>query len=80
MISVRGQDYWGNRLSEVCILRKPAKLPRMTPEECTKVDEIVSQIQVEKDREKFLKLVEKLKKLIAQKENRFPPDSPKKQV
>jgi hypothetical protein len=40
------------------------------------MDEIVRQIQVEKDHAKFSKLVQELTALIAQKEHRFPPENP----
>ena len=49
----------------------------MTPEERERMNWIVLRIQEEKDHEKFSKLVAELEKLIAQKEKRFPPDSPK---
>ena len=45
----------------------------MTPEERERMNVLALLIQQEKDPDKFTKLVEELNKLIAQKENRFPP-------
>jgi hypothetical protein len=48
----------------------------LTPEERTRTNELVHQIQIEKDHAKFIKLVEELNDLIAEKEHRVPPDKP----
>ena len=45
----------------------------MTPDERERMNELVAQIQQEKDHEKFIQLVEELNNLIAKKEHRFPP-------
>jgi hypothetical protein len=49
----------------------------MTPEESERMNWLVLRIQRESDHEEFTKLVEELKKLIAQKEHRFPTEKAK---
>ena len=53
----------------------PARLYTVTPEERTRMNELVLQIQIEKDHPTFIKLVKELTDLIAEKDHRFPDKS-----